>query len=154
MVSFLRYWFPLLAWLAVIFSASADTQSTQHTSRFIDPFLRWLIPNITAQALETVHLLVRKLAHMTEFGLLAWLLWRALRKPKRNDPRPWSWTSPAVTLVIVTLYAATDEFHQRFVASRTPSVRDVLIDTAGACVALTLIWFCHARRNNRRTASN
>src|ERR1041385_8647043 len=81
---FVRYWLPLFVWLAVIFGASADAQSTEHTSRFIDPFLRWLIPNISAAALEHVHWLVRKTAHMTEFALMAWLSWRALRKPKRH----------------------------------------------------------------------
>jgi VanZ family protein len=153
MVSFLRYWFPLLVWLAVIFSASADAQSIQHTSRFIDPFLRWLIPEISAQALDWVHLFVRKLAHMTEFGLLAWLLWRALRKPKRNDSRPWSWAPAAAALGIVVLYAATDEFHQRFVANRTPSIKDVFIDIAGASVALAVIWLWYTRRADRPTAS-
>ena len=149
MVSFLRYWFPLLVWLAVIFGASADPQSTEHTSRFLEPFLRWLDPNISAHRIDQVRWCVRKLAHMTEFGLLSWLLWRALRKPRRNDSRPWSWVPMLTALAIVVLYAATDEFHQRFVPNRTPSIRDVCIDIAGACIALVLIWFWYARRRSR-----
>jgi VanZ family protein len=148
MISFLRYWLPLLLWMLVIFGASADTQSTEHTSRFLEPFLRWLIPNISARTVEHVRWVVRKSAHMTEFALLAWLWWRALRKPKRHDARPWSWKPAVAALGIAILYAAADEFHQRFVASRTPSVRDVCIDTAGAALGIGILWLCHRRRKH------
>ena len=145
---FVRYWLPLFVWLAVIFGASADAQSTEHTSRFIDPFLRWLIPNISAAALEHVHWLVRKTAHMTEFALMAWLSWRALRKPKRHDQRPWSWKPVVGALAIVVLWATLDELHQRFVPNRTPSVLDVCIDTPGGVFGLAATWLCYRRRKS------
>lgn len=148
MTSFLRYWLPLLVWMAVIFSASADTQSTERTSRFLAPFLRWLNPNISAEAIESVRWFVRKTAHLTEFGLMAWLAWRALRKPKRNEERPWSWRTAATALSIVFLYAATDELHQSFVPNRTGSVKDVCIDTAGGVLGLAATWACYRRRKN------
>ena len=146
MISFLRYWLPLIIWMLVIFSASADAQSTEHTSRFLEPFLRWLNPNISPREIEAVRWCVRKAAHVTEFGLLTWLLWRALRKPKRNDPRPWSWKVVMWTLGIVILYAAADEFHQRFVPNRTGSIRDVFIDTTGAVLAMIIIRVRHGRK--------
>jgi VanZ family protein len=146
MISFLRYWLPFLIWLVLIFSASADPQSTQHTSRFLEPFLRWLNPNISADAIDAVRWCVRKTAHLTEFGLMAWLAWRALRKPKRRDPRPWSWKTAAAALGIVVLYAATDEIHQCFVPNRTGSVKDVCIDTAGGTLGLSVVWACYRRR--------
>ena len=34
-------------------------------------------------------------------------------------------------------FAATDEYHQSFVAGRGPSVRDVCIDTFGAMIGIT-----------------
>jgi len=37
------------------------------------------------------------------------------------------------------LFAASDEFHQTFVKSRTPSVGDVLLDIAGATVGLLIV---------------
>ena len=143
MNSFLRYWLPLLLWMLVIFGASADTQSTEHTSRILEPFLRWLIPNISHRSIEHVRWVVRKSAHMFEFAILAWLWWRVLRKPTRHDPRPWSWGPAAGALAIAILYASADEIHQRFVPNRTPSVRDVCIDTIGAAFALTLVWKVH-----------
>ena len=41
-------------------------------------------------------------------------------------------------LMACALVAATDEFHQTFVKSRTPSVRDVLLDVAGALLGLLI----------------
>ena len=46
-----------------------------------------------------------------------------------------------LTLALVMLYAASDEFHQRFVPSRDASAVDVMIDTGGAVLALFLVWW-------------
>jgi len=74
-------------------------------------------------------------------AILGLLIWRALRKPLASGPpRPWLWAHARVTLLIVVLYAATDEFHQVFVPSRQGTVEDVLIDTCGAALALTGLW--------------
>jgi VanZ family protein len=146
MISFFRYWLPLILWMAVIFSASADAKSTEHTSRFLEPFLRWLNPDVSAETIESVRWFVRKGAHLTEFGLLAWLAWRALRKPQRKDKRPWSWKTAAAALFVVVLYAATDEVHQRFVPNRTGSVKDVCVDTAGGMLGLAATWAYYRRR--------
>ena len=146
MISFLRYWLPLLGWMLVIFSASADTQSTEHTSRFLVPFLRWLTPEIAQETIDTVRWLVRKTAHLTEFAILAWLCWRALRKPIRRDPRPWSWRIAGLAVGAVVLYASSDEFHQSFVRNRTGLVTDVCIDTAGGIIGIGLLWAIYGRR--------
>jgi VanZ family protein len=148
MVSFLRYWLPLLAWMCVIFSASADTQSTQRTSRLIEPLLRWLWPDISPEGIEAVRWVVRKGAHLTVYAILAWLWWRALRRPVRRDARPWSWPVAGWALLGVMLYAASDEWHQSFVANRTGAVRDVLIDTVGGMLGLGVLWLIYRRRRN------
>ncbi len=43
-------------------------------------------------------------------------------------------------LLICLIYGATDEFHQTFVDGRSGEVRDVLVDTLGALIAIVLIW--------------
>ena len=146
MISFLRYWLPLLIWMTVIFSASADTQSTAHTSRFLEPFLRWLWPDISPEKIDQVRWVVRKTAHLTEFAILAWLWWRALRRPTRQVSKPWSWRTAGFSLGAVILYAISDETHQYFVANRTASVRDVGIDTLGGIMGLGLLWVIHHKR--------
>ena len=39
-------------------------------------------------------------------------------------------------VLVAAAYAFTDEFHQRYVPSRTPSLRDVAIDSAGAAIGV------------------
>ena len=68
--------------------------------------------------------ILRKIAHMTEYGLLWWLWWRALG---RGHPLP----AVAITLA----YAATDEYHQTFVEGRHGSPWDWAIDSAGVGIA-------------------
>ena len=149
MISFLRYGLPLLVWMVMIFSASSDAQSVAHTSRFLEPFLRWLRPDISAESIDAVRWVVRKAAHMTEFAVLAWLVWRGLRRPVRHDVRPWSARLAWCALGFAALYAVTDEFHQSFVPNRTASILDVGIDTAGAALGLLALWMVFRWR--RRT---
>jgi VanZ family protein len=146
MISFLRYWLPLLIWMVVIFSASADTQSTAHTSRFLEPFLRWFWSDISPEKIDQVRWVVRKTAHLTEFAILAWLWWRALRRPTRHDSNPWSWRIAGYALGAVILYAISDESHQYFVANRTASVRDVGIDTLGGMIGIGFLWMNYRKR--------
>ena len=148
MIPFLRYWFPLFVWMFIIFSASSDTQSTQRTSRLLEPILRWLNPEVSAKTIDRVRLLIRKSAHVLEYGVLSWLTWRALHRPARDEDRPWSWRTAMTSLCVVILYASTDELHQHFVPNRTGSITDICIDTAGGVLGLALIWGIYTRRRS------
>ena len=138
--SFIKYWLLPLGWMSLIFVGSSDSQSYVHSSRLIEPLLRWLFPHMTSEHVEAIHHLLRKCAHLTEYAVLALLLWRAVRKPLPNDPRPWRWREAAIAVAIVFLYASTDEFHQRYVPTRTPMVSDVFIDTTGAMIGMIVLW--------------
>jgi len=146
---FFWYWLPVLGWMAIVFSASSDVHSQEHSSRFFEPFLRWLFPHLSPEGVESVHHLFRKVCHLTEYAILALLIWRALHQAKTDLP-DWSWPRVGGTLLVVFLYAATDEFHQRFVPGRTPLVSDVFIDTAGGAVGLLLRWIFRLRRASRK----
>jgi VanZ family protein len=126
--------------MALIFTASSDKHSYEHSSRFVEPFLRWLFPQLPQAQIEAIHHILRKCAHLTEYALFALLLWRAVRRPVKGDPRPWIWREAGLTLLLVMLYAATDEFHQWFVPTRTPLVSDVFIDTSGGAAGLLALW--------------
>lgn len=155
MSSFLRYWLPLLVWMFLIFSASADTQSSERTSRFLEPFLRWLNPDISLEAIDIVRLVIRKTAHVVEYAVLAWLAWRVVRKPRPKDTRPWSWRAAAAALAIVVVYAVTDELHQTFVPNRTGAIRDICIDAAGGILGLLVLWgHFHWRARRMRSKSS
>jgi len=136
MKSFLKYWLPVLFWLGLIFLGSTDVLSAEHTSRFLVPFLRWLDPHISWNTLNSVQLLIRKLGHLTEYAILASLLWRALRMGfvwKSSIASPF-WSA----LIGCAIFAASDEFHQSFVPSRTSSLYDVMIDFWGAVISLAI----------------
>ena len=75
--------------------------------------------------------ILRKAAHMAEYGLL-WYLWH--RALELDSP----WPAAAITLA----YAASDELHQSFVEGRHGTPVDVLIDAAGVAIAIAL----HSRR--------
>lgn len=97
---------------------------------------------------ERIHHYFRKCCHLTEYAILALLIWRALHAA-RNRLSDWSWPKVGGTLLIVFLYAATDEFHQVFVPTRTPLVSDVFIDTSGGVIGLLLLWFFRKFRRFR-----
>jgi VanZ family protein len=145
--TFLKYWLPVLLWMALIFSASADSHSYQHSSRIFEPLLRWLFPQMSQTHIDEIHHIFRKCGHLAEYAILALLLWRALNQSK-NLP-PWSWPRVQGTLLLVCLYAATDEFHQSFVPTRTSLVSDVFIDTAGGAIGLLAPWFLSRLRKRR-----
>ena len=130
-------WLPVLIWMGLIFSASTDGLSAAHTSRFIEPLLRWLSRGrLSADAIGQIHFLIRKLAHLTEYAVLAVLTWNALRLSLAGASMR---RLCGLAMLVSALYAASDEFHQSFTPSREATVRDVLIDTAGAAVGLTLL---------------
>lgn len=126
--------------MAIIFSASADSKSGQHSSRLIAPLLRWLKPDISDGTVDRVVFVARKTAHVTEYGILSILLWRALRKPERGQRQPWRWSNAVLALVITAVYCASDELHQAFVPNREASFGDVALDTLGGTLGLGVIW--------------
>src|SRR2546429_3493541 len=133
---FFKYWLPLLIWVCVIFLGSTDVLSAEHTSRFMVPFLLWLKPGMSQDRILFILILIRKSAHVSEYAILALLLWRALRSnPTLRTTTP---MLLGAALVACTVFAASDEFHQSFVKSRTPSIRDVLLDVAGAVFGLLI----------------
>lgn len=145
-----RLWAIVAIWLLVIFGASSDAGSSRRSSRIIGPIVRWLYPSIDDLQLSQVVGFVRKAAHVTEYGILAVLLWRAIR---RSRPAPgWSWEGRAAlwAWALATTYAATDEYHQSFVPSRSGQWQDVVLDSSGAALGLLLTWGWFHWRSSRR----
>ena len=145
MPRFVRYWMPALCWVVVMFVASTDLMSAEHTSRFIGPFLQWLVPDIAPETIRTVQFAMRKAAHVTEYAILAALLLRAIR----GDRPQLRLASAALAVALAITWAALDEYHQSFVASRTGSAGDVLIDAAGAIVGAIGYWWAMRRKAAR-----
>jgi VanZ family protein len=146
---FFKYWLPVIVWMTLIFGASTGLGRPENTSRIVRPILVWLFPHISDHAIDQVHFVVRKTAHFVEYSILGLLLWRLVRlDPAWESCRSWQyWTA----LLLAALYAASDEYHQKFVPGRNAAVSDVLLDTCGAGVGLALVWA--ARRLRRKKKS-
>jgi VanZ family protein len=106
-------WLPPLALMGVIFAFSAQ-------------------PDLNS-GLGTIDLVGRKIVHMSEYALLCFLWWRALRT--MLSPRG----AIALAFVLAVAYAGTDEFHQHFIHGRHGTPVDVGIDAVGAAAAAVLI---------------
>lgn len=137
---FILYLLPVAIWMIAIFSASGDGASFQHSSRIIEPFLHWLFPKMPPETAMEIVFVCRKCAHLTEYAILALLVWRARRRLLWPDGGSWSWSTAGVALWVAVLYAATDEYHQTFIPSREGCLRDVFIDSSGAVAGLVLLW--------------
>lgn len=136
---------PVVVWAALIFIGSSDVLSASHTGAFLIRPLHALFPGASAATLAAIHFAVRKMGHFTEYGILAGLAARALRTSSLESfSRRWFW----IALIFVIVYALFDEFHQSFVVSRTASIYDSMIDTAGGLTVLLVIaWRQSFRRN-------
>ena len=138
-------WGILIAWMGVIFFMSTDSFSFYHTSRYIVPILHGMFPFLPMKAIHGMHLFIRKMGHFSEYAILGWLWYRSLQA---GDPG-WSGRSAFIALLLSTLYAASDEYHQTFVPSRGPSLIDVGIDSTGAAFSLLCLRLL---KHSRRTA--
>lgn len=134
---------PLVFWIALICYASTAAMSAGQTSRFIGPLLRWLFPEITDTQLLVAHMTVRKLAHLTEYGVLALLASRAfLSSSKDFLRRRWFLAAFALAAALALL----DELNQKFTPGRGGTFWDSLLDMTGATLALAFLALLLRRR--------
>ena len=142
-------WVPALLWSGLIYFASTDTFSADHTASVFEPIFRWLIPSLTSSQFEHIHFAIRKCAHFTEYFVFFILLYRGIRAGRTG----WLWSWAFAAWFIAAAYSALDEIHQSFVASRTASPWDSMLDSTGALVALLVFFlFYRFRHNSLRSA--
>jgi VanZ family protein len=132
----LRAWWPALLWAGVIFTMSTDTFSAEHTASVFEPILRWMVHSLTEDQFSRIHYFIRKSAHFTEYFVFCLLLYRGVRGERKG----WRWTWGAAALFCAAGYSVLDEIHQAFVASRTASPYDSLLDATGAFAAFSALW--------------
>jgi VanZ family protein len=137
------YWLPVAAMIAVMFGFSTDAFSGENTQGVILRVIESLGFDPNSRAALHLHFAIRKLAHLTEYALLAALLYRAFRSGR--SPR-WRNRWAAQTMAIVVVWALLDEYHQSLTETRTGSIYDSLIDIAGGLLALAVIYLVSRRR--------
>lgn len=136
MARWIRQWAPAVVWAAVIWTMSTDYFSAAKTASWINPLLRWFDPGISAHALNELHHVIRKSAHVVEYFIFTLLLYHGLRGQQRGWHLKWA----LIALVTAACYSGLDEVHQAFVADRTASPWDSLLDSSAAFAAMAVYW--------------
>ncbi|MBZ4647735.1 MAG: VanZ family protein [Clostridia bacterium] len=130
-------WLLVILWMGVIFffSAMPDTDSSQSSLAAVNIVLGILSALQITADIGLLHLMIRKIAHGTEYFILCTLCINAFRS---------SGFSLQLSLLygffLSIGYAATDEFHQLFVPGRTGTLTDVLIDSIGGGIGTLIYW--------------
>jgi VanZ family protein len=143
--NFTKYWLPVLFCMAFIFWMSTETFSSEYTLSLLEIVIRSLVPEISTQGLDSIHTVIRKAGHVVEYFILGLLLFRSFRGGSISS---WNWRWPFFAVIVVVLWAASDEFHQSFVSTRTASVVDVGMDIAGGIFAqfVGALWHRYRRK--------
>lgn len=132
-----------IIWMCVIFAFSAQTKEesgavsesvTYHMVSSTRMFFHLDISDERVKEIaDAIEGFVRKMAHMTEYGILSILLFIWIGQWEMSFLRRGGTASGAAAV-----YAATDEIHQVFVAGRSGRFSDVCIDTAGAILGIVV----------------
>lgn len=109
---------PALLWMSLIFYISHQ-------------------PNVSISS-GNIDFVLRKIAHITEYGILTGLLAFGFRTITRQ--------TLLISTSIALLYAISDEFHQTFIPTRNGTPIDVIIDSIGIVLAFVLLQYWHARK--------
>lgn len=130
---FFKYWLPPLLWMAFFFPIGNRALSSSITYEISTAVFRWLFPHASAEAVGVFYIVFRKSLHFLEYGVLAYLLYRAFRGP---DGRKWNPVWALRAGLISVAYGFLDEYLQSFVPHRYGSPIDWGVDTAGILAVL------------------
>lgn len=111
----LNLWLPPFLWAALIFSFSS-------------------LQTIKTSEIYWQDFILKKTAHILEYGVFAALLYRALKESNVEKKK-----AAYYAIFIAVVYGVTDEIHQFFTPGREPKVRDVFFDAAGSALAIFLL---------------
>jgi hypothetical protein len=124
----IKWWLPVLVWMGVIFAGSSIGS----------------LPRVGGKITDGM---AHRVAHVLEFTVLGVLTLRALSKDKSLTKR-----EIIMALIIVALYGASDEFHQRFTPGRSSEASAVLFDVAGGALGVWVYrrWSLRPRTHPQR----
>lgn len=111
-------WLPALIWMVVIFGLSHQTGSDLNSYL---PWVQRLMPWLNSF----------DIGHFVSYFILSCLIWWAMASHRL--------IVSFIVVFICILYGITDEYHQSFIAGRTPDLLDIRNDTIGALLAMVVV---------------
>lgn len=138
----IRYFIPAIAWMLFIFYMSHQpaTISTSTSGFFVD-MLRSLF-SLSDGYIDILQTIIRKGAHMSEYAILAILLYYGFIHYNIKN-------TYIVSFIATVLYACSDEFHQLFIPGRSGAILDVGIDSIGVFIGLFFVWIFYRYTKKR-----
>lgn len=116
MKKLLLFWLPPILWALLIFTFSS-------------------LATVKTSEIYWQDFVVKKLAHLTEYAVLSFLIYRGLASSGFSKEE-----SGFYAILLSVFYAFTDEFHQSFTRGREPTMRDIGFDGLGASLAVFLVF--------------
>ncbi|MGD0458715.1 MAG: VanZ family protein [Terriglobia bacterium] len=130
-------WVVTAAWAGAMSELSTGAYSGSVTGWLLAQLLLSLHIHLAPQTFATVHFLIRKLAHCSEYAVFGLLLYHSFEP---RHPERWDTRGAFGALLVAGLFSLADEYHQSFVPGRTASLVDSGIDTAGALLGMVLLY--------------
>jgi vanZ family protein len=110
-------------------------------------FAKWIAPIANKLGfygnIWALNRIIRKLAHLTEFTILGGVLYVVLR-------RYIEYGTVVKTIVVGIVIASLDEFIQLFSLGRSSQLSDVLIDTVGIIIGISVVKLTYYISHDKR----
>lgn len=130
----------LVIWLVIIFifSSQNGSESTKTSGIFYN-IINIFVKDVSIK--PTVVLVIRKIAHFTEYCILAILLLNVIK-----DYSNINYKTLLLAFILCLLYAASDEWHQTFIDGRSGQLIDVIIDSCGSLFGIIIYKLTRKRK--------
>ena len=122
----------VILWMILIFimSSFSGNDSSNQSNFIVD-----IISNIfNINNIELLSLIIRKLAHFTEYFILGILVYNMIYNLNKKK---------YISIIICILYAISDEIHQLFVIGRSCKFIDILIDSCGSITGIYFLYLIY-----------
>lgn len=129
----------VLIWMIIIFIMSSfNAEDSANQSNFIVN----IIANIlNINNIELLNLIIRKLAHFTEYLILGVLVINMFTK---NNAKKYY----LLSILLCIIYAISDEIHQFIIPGRACQIKDILIDSIGSITGIYLYKLISKRKKS------
>jgi VanZ family protein len=146
----LTAWLPVVLGVSLIAVESTATMAAANTSLWLLKVCHALWGQTDTPGFELAHTVMRKMGHFCGYGVLSVLFYRAwyatVWRLWSGSLRGLRMEAAGLAMTCTVVIACADEWHQNFLAGRTSSIYDVLIDGGGAVLFQAVMMAARAKR--------
>lgn len=143
----------LISMLTIFMFSSETAPSSTKTSKDVTKSVVSIVvkdDEKTDKIVDKSWLMMRKFAHFIEYFILGLLMINVLK-----DYKNMNYKVVLFSIFLVLIYSISDEMHQIFISGRSGEIRDVCIDTVGACAGIMFYYLLYLYyKKRKKTLSN